>query len=176
LSFSSEEEKAQRKAKQEAEVREANRRQAERRLELVEQRALGEQRAVLCEAELAVTKPADSSLGASFIDVSDRRDIRVKLHLPRPSGPLADAGGAAMLGATVVMVNGEAVRSTAHLAQCRQCGRMATGCFAKCPGRRRGITVSLPLFNFRLLRIALQCPAIGAWNAHACRGARRRKR
>ena len=81
----------------------------------MEQRALGEQRAVLCEAELAVTKPADSSLGASFIDVSDRRDIRVKLHLPRPSGPLADAGGAAMLGATVVMVNGEAVRSTAHL-------------------------------------------------------------
>ena len=52
LSVSSEEEKAQRKAKQEAEAREANRRQCERRLGVVEQRALAEQRAVLCEAEL----------------------------------------------------------------------------------------------------------------------------
>ena len=115
FSVSSEEEKAQRKAKQEAEAREANRRQCERRLGVVEQRALAEQRAVLCEAELTVTKPADSSLGASFIDASNRRELSVKLHMPRPSGPLADAGGAEMMGAIVVMVNGEAVKSTAHL-------------------------------------------------------------
>ena len=70
MPFSSEEEKAKRKEKQEAEAREANRRQSERRLEGVEQRALAEQRAALCEVELVVTKPADSSLGASFIDVS----------------------------------------------------------------------------------------------------------
>ena len=55
-------------------------------MEGVEQRALAEQRAALCEVELVVTKPADSSLGASFIDVSNRREISVKLHLPRPSG------------------------------------------------------------------------------------------
>ena len=83
MPFSTEEEKAKRKEKQEAEAREANRRQSERRLEGVEQRTLAEQHGALCEAELTVTKPADSSLGASFIDVSDRRGISVKLHLPR---------------------------------------------------------------------------------------------
>jgi hypothetical protein len=122
LSFSSEEEKAQRKEKREAEAREADRRKAERRLEVVEQRALAEQHGALCEVELVVTKSADSSLGASFIDVSNRRGISVKVHLPRPSGPLADAGGVGMMGAIVVMVNGEAVKSTA------------------CAGRRRGIS------------------------------------
>ena len=69
MSFSSEEEKAQRKEKREAEAREADRRKAERRLEVVEQRALAEQHGALCEVELVVTKSADSSLGASFIDV-----------------------------------------------------------------------------------------------------------
>ena len=76
-----EEEKAQRKEKREAEAREADRRKAERRLEVVEQRALAEQHGALCAVELAVTKSADSSLGASFIDVSDRRGISVKVHL-----------------------------------------------------------------------------------------------
>jgi hypothetical protein len=112
LSFSSEEEKAQRKEKREAEAREADRRKAERRLEVVEQRALAEQHGALCEVELVVTKSADSSLGASFIGTLEAMcDRRV--------------GGAEPAKA---------------IAQCRECGRKEKGKFAKCAGRRRGIS------------------------------------
>ena len=38
-----------------------------------------------------------------------------KLHLARPGGPLAEAGGDTMTGAVVLRVNVEAVKSTAHL-------------------------------------------------------------
>ena len=64
------EEKAQQKARRDKEAREARLLRIERSLRLVEQRALAEQGQVLREVDLLVHKPADASLGASFLDVS----------------------------------------------------------------------------------------------------------
>ena len=65
-----EEEKALQKARREREAREARVLRIERDFRLTEQRTLAEQGQVLREVDLLVHKPAEASLGASFIDVS----------------------------------------------------------------------------------------------------------